>query len=94
MADKKETRSPDISDLVESSIREIEYFERTQVWQDMLKILEDWSNGLRGDYESADSMDQVRYTQGISMCINYVKNLPEAMKTIVNLNQEDIKDGN
>jgi hypothetical protein len=87
--DKKESREPDITDLVLSSDHEIEYVKNSQVWKDMIKILEDWNNGLRDDYDTADTMDQVRYTQGISMCIKYVKNLPDAMQTILKMEEKE-----
>ena len=73
---------PDINDLVQSSVREIERAEKSIFWIDIKAILEDWNTGLKSDYDNARNMEEVKYLQGISECIKYVLNLPEAMKLI------------
>lgn len=79
---------PDIKDLVQSSVADIEKFEKNIVWNDILTILKDWDAGLKKDYDEANTMEDIRRLQGISECISYLRNLPEAMKTIVSLETE------
>ena len=79
----------DIKDLVQSSIHDIEKFEKSVIWSDMKNILDDWNAGLKSDYDNADSMEDVKYLQGVSRCITYVLNLPSAMKSITD---EDYKE--
>jgi hypothetical protein len=78
-------KEPDLSDLIKSSIGTIENFEQSTLWEDIVRILDDWDNGLKENYRNAETMDEVRMYQGISQCIEYVKNLPMAMKAIVKM---------
>lgn len=93
MDDLKKKDPIDLTDLVKSSVRDIEDFIKSSIWQDMNRIYQDWSDGLKGDYDSADSIDEFRTIQGVSIAIEYVMRLPEAMKTIAELVAEE-KDKN
>lgn len=84
-----ESNEPDLIDLVQSSVNEIDIFERSLIWTDFKAILNDWNAGLKGDYDNAGSMEDVKYLQGISQCIKYVLNLPDAMRNIIKQSQED-----
>ena len=86
---KNEQNEPDLIDLVQSSAREIENFEKSTIWNDITNILKDWQDGLRQDYDNANSMEDVKFLQGISKGISYMLNLPLAMKNIVLQAQED-----
>lgn len=88
MATKKEEIIPDLTDLVHSSIRQIEEFERSSVGQDIVRVIEDWEKGLKTDYDKAEDFGDLRFFQGISVCLEYMKRLPDAMKTIVELKAE------
>lgn len=79
---------PDLIDLVQSSLRDIEVFEQSTIWIDMKGILLDWNNGLKDEYDKAANMEEVKFVQGISECLKYVLHLPEAMKAIVSNAQE------
>ena len=80
---------PDLIDLVQSSINEIETFEKSLIWTDFKTILNDWKSGLISDYDNAEKMEDVKFLQGLSLCIDYILNLPVAMKNIIAQAQED-----
>jgi len=82
-------KEPDLKDLIRSSLGSLENFEQSTIWEDIVRILDDWEEGLKENYRSAETMDEVRLYQGISQCIEYVKNLPMAMKAIVSLEVEN-----
>jgi len=79
-----------LKELVHSNLRDIENFEKSTIWADVCRILDDWSEGLKEDYDKASNMEDVRRIQGISECIKYVQNIPDAMKTIIS--EEEKKD--
>jgi hypothetical protein len=85
----QEHKEPDLIDLVQSSVHEIDLFEKSIIWSDMVNILKDWSEGLKEEYDNAKSMEDVKFTQGISICIQYLLKLPESMRLIVQQAQED-----
>lgn len=80
----------DLKDLVQSSLNDITVFEKSIVWNDMKTILKDWSEGLKEDYDGASNMEEVRHLQGISKCIEYMLNLPDAMKAILAQGEDDV----
>lgn len=81
-------KEPDITDLVKSSVADIEEFEKSLIWQDFVRILKDWSVGLKQDYDNAEDIEEVRKLQGISITLEYVERLPEAMKSIASIAEE------
>jgi len=92
MRDKYKNTDPlDLTDLVKSSVHDIEVFEKTSVYQDMQVIIQDWSAGLKSDYDSAETLDEFRFLQGVSMALDYVARLTEAMKTIASIKEEEDK---
>lgn len=86
---KNPDNEPDLIDLIQSSVNEIETFEKSLIWVDIRTILDDWNKGLKTEYDNAKTMEDVKFIQGISCCIDYVLNLPTAMKNIILNNQED-----
>jgi len=92
MRDKYKNSEPlDLTDLVKSSVHDIEAFEKTSVYHDMQTIIQDWSIGLKSDYDSAETLDEFRFLQGVSMALDYVARLTEAMKTIASIKEEEDK---